>query len=488
MDGLEISEVIYRLAVSSHGAHRWDSDYYKKIFTENTKKLSKLKTKPFHKLCRFVKKGIFDLPPSNYKESGIPLIRTTEIKNPTIDFRTTVYIDEKTNNSQEKTHLFPNDMVFTKIGAYIGDVAILPSNHNVYNFSQNVAGASLKNKEYGPYYLSFFLSSLGKNQILRSIMLSGQGKLELDDIRNYQVPDVSSNFAKLIAALFRAKEKEVNSSRNEYKNAENKLLRAIGLNSVKFNPASLNIVQFVDSYSLSGRLDAEYYQPKYEELVSHIKDGTYDTLDNISEINKSIEPGSSAYSDEGLPFIRVADYDQYNLIENTAKKLSHEYCSKNDKLLEKLKPKKGTILFSKDGSVGIAHLIKKDMDIITSGAILHIIIKDNKKILPEYLTLVLNSFVVKMQAERDVGGSIILHWRVGEINNVVIPIVDINIQNDIANKINDSFKMRNRSEFLLEIAKYAVEIAIEQDEETAEKFIFEECKKIGINLEGEGNA
>ncbi|WP_324171142.1 hypothetical protein [Sulfurimonas sp.] len=47
----------------------------------------------------------------------------------------------------------------------------------------------------------------------------------------------------------------------------------------------------------------------------------------------------------------------------------------------------------KDGTVGIAYNIKKDTNIITFGAILHLTIKDNK-VLPEYLTLVLNSLVV----------------------------------------------------------------------------------------------
>jgi restriction endonuclease S subunit len=67
-------------------------------------------------------------------------------------------------------------------------------------------------------------------------------------------------------------------------------------------------------------------------------------------------------------------------------------------------------------------------DLIISGAILHLTIKNKERILPDYITLVLNSKVVQMQAERDAGSSIILHWRINEIENVVIPIVDYNAQ------------------------------------------------------------
>ena len=128
--------------------------------------------------------------------------------------------------------------------------------------------------------------------------------------------------------------------------------------------------------------------------------------------------------------------------------------------MKNLQPKKGTILFSKDGSVGIAHLLSKDLDGITSGAILHLKVKD-KRILPEYLTLVLNSLAVQMQAERDVGGSIIQHWRVEEIKEVVIPIISMEIQTQIADLVRQSDRLRQESQALLEEAKRKVEQAIE---------------------------
>lgn len=106
------------------------------------------------------------------------------------------------------------------------------------------------------------------------------------------------------------------------------------------------------------------------------------------------------------------------------------------------------------------------MDIITSGAILHLSLTD-PEVMPDYLTLVLNSIIVKMQAERDAGGSIIQHWKPSEIENVIIPILDPEAQQEITNKIRDSFKLRRESARLLNLAKAAVEIAIEQGEDKA---------------------
>ena len=89
----------------------------------------------------------------------------------------------------------------------------------------------------------------------------------------------------------------------------------------------------------------------------------------------------------------------------------------------------------------------------------------------EYLTLALNSTAVKMQSERDAGGSIILHWHVSEIENVLVPIIDFTKQKEIAKLIEKSFALKKESEHLLEVAKRAVEIAIEENEDVAMEYI-----------------
>ena len=104
---------------------------------------------------------------------------------------------------------------------------------------------------------------------------------------------------------------------------------------------------------------------------------------------------------------------------------------------------------------------------------MHLTIKKDN-LLPEYLTLVLNSLIVQLQAQRDAGGSIIQHWKPSEIQEVLIPIIDISIQNQIEEKIKKSFELKEDSKQLLDLAKKAVEIAIEKDENEAIKIINEE--------------
>lgn len=213
----------------------------------------------------------------------------------------------------------------------------------------------------------------------------------------------------------------------------------------------------------SGRLDAEYYQPKYDNLFIQLNKFETKRLGDIVQIRKSIEPGSEAYQDQGIPFMRVANLSKFGFTDTDIHLSPDEYG-------DIIRPKQNTILLSKDGSVGIAYKVEQDMEVITSGAILHLTITDND-FLPDYLTLVLNSVVVGLQAERDAGGSIIQHWKLSEIENVIIPQLSQKIQQEITNKIRESFALRKESRRLLNLAKTAVETAIEQGEDMAMKLL-----------------
>ena len=186
------------------------------------------------------------------------------------------------------------------------------------------------------------------------------------------------------------------------------------------------------------------------------------TLGEIVSMVKSIEPGSDAYTEEGIPFIRVSDISKFEITEPDVHLNPKEIL-----FPEKLFVKKDTILFSKDGSVGIAYKIDTNMDAISSGALLHLTVRKPSEVLPDYLTVVLNSKVVQLQAERDSNGAIIQHWKPSEIEKVIVPVLNMEIQKEIAFKVQESFALRKRSKQLLENAKRAVEMAIEQGENAA---------------------
>lgn len=221
-------------------------------------------------------------------------------------------------------------------------------------------------------------------------------------------------------------------------------------------------VKHYSDFVSAERFDAEYFQPKYDELFALLDRCTTRSLGGntgLVDIQRSIEPGSDAYADKGVPFVRIADFTEMGITPPEIH-ISPDICADSPR------PRKDTILLSKDGSVGIAYKVEEDLDIVTSSGILHLTVKD-EDVLPDYLTLVLNSKIVRLQAERDAGGSIIQHWKQSEIERVRIPLLPLPRQRKLAAKVQSSFALRAESGRLLNLAKRAVETAIEQGEGNA---------------------
>jgi len=466
LEGLEVSEI---LKSELERTLRIDSEFYSKENLRIIDIISKHKLNDITQLVK-VSDGNHMSISDNFLEDGIPYYRGQNIHNYFIEESNPICIDLKTFNLpvMKRSHLKEGDVLLSIVGT-IGGVALVTSNENA---TCNCKLAIFRPENTDGYFLSAFLrSKYGQNQIKKFTRGAVQMGLILEDMNQIMVPVFSNSFQKQVRGLIQTAKEKSQLSRQTYTNAEAILLKEIGLQNFDLSKDSVNIKNFKESFGITKRLDAEYYQKKYEQIIDKIVTQKHDTLIKLVDISKSIEPGSDNYSDEGgLPFYRVSDYNKFGL-SNPDKELSNSFVSENKDLIENLKPKQGTILFSKDGSVGTAYLLRKDLDGITSGAILHLQVKNAKVIVPEYLTLALNSKLVQMQAERDAGGSIILHWRKEEIEQVVVPIIDYKKQEQIAELVEESFKLKVESERLLEVAKKAVEMAIEVNEIKALKFI-----------------
>ncbi|QIK36732.1 restriction endonuclease subunit S [Caldichromatium japonicum] len=186
----------------------------------------------------------------------------------------------------------------------------------------------------------------------------------------------------------------------------------------------------------------------------------FDQLGRLIIYRKGIEVGSEAYTDSGIPFWRVSNLSKHGLDESNANFISPELY---ELLRPDYEPQQGEILLSKDTTPGLAYYLEHPIRGIVSSGILRLTITDG--IPPHYLELVLNSLFVQMQIEQDAGGSIIKHWKPSEVQTTLIPRLDSEKEKDIARLVEQSHAARREAKALLEKAKRAVEIAIEEGEE-----------------------
>ena len=478
LEGLEISVLKLSEAFMDNEKFRIDSEFFLKKYLSAYKKIKETPNTQLGKitstLSDFSANGSYATIAENFtlldEVDYAYMVRSTDLEKS--DFVNNVkYVSKHSYEFLDKSKLFGGEVLINKIGSP-GRVYLMPNLNRPVSLGMNLFMLRLNKKENisEKFLWTYLNTDFGQKIIKRKV--NGTVPLTIDKVavKSLYVPIFSQPLVELIEKFVVDSESKISLSKELYIKAENILLKEIGLLDKEFSQEGINIKSFSKSFALTGRFDAEYYQPKYEQVVKQITTQTYDTLTNIATIAKSIEPGSAYYDDEGLPFMRVADLSKEGLSE-PQKFLNEYFVNENKEKIKDLKPKKGTILFSKDGSVGIAYHLRKNYKGITSGAILHLNVKDESKIIPEYLTLALNSKLVQMQAERDSGGSIILHWRVAEIENVVVPIIDFNKQKEIADLIEQSFSLKKQSEHLLEVAKKAVEIAIEENEGKALEYI-----------------
>ena len=250
---------------------RNDADFYKPEYNSLEKRIGKIKSKNrLGELVFSIKKGIFDISPEKYKTDGVPLIRTYQIKSPIASEEKLVFISPNSHSEEfYRTELLPGDLVFTKIGAGIGDVSILPHRYSRYNFSQNVAGLSINRQQIDPYYLlCFLISKIGKDQILRYEMPSGQGKLELRDIKKIIVPRFN-DYEIGIASFLRKSEEVSQISQLRYQQAQKFLEKELSLDKLKFKKPVGYEANFSQAMS-SSRADAEHFYPEFDNICRHL--------------------------------------------------------------------------------------------------------------------------------------------------------------------------------------------------------------------------
>ena len=406
---------------------------------------------------------------ASYYGGEIKFVKTDNLRSFEISGQFTHHLSDTGNEIIKKSELQEGDLIVTIIGAtheIVGRAALVSKEDLPANINQNIALVRLK-KAYSPEFLSAYLNSdVGKLALWFLSRQTGQVNLNCREVEQVLIPNASNEFVQSIERAYQTAEVCRNESKERFTDAQALLLSELSLANWQPKRQIESVRNFSDVWG-EGRMDAEFFQPKYDEIISAIKaySGGWDTLGNLAAIRKSVEVGSKKYLDDGIPFIRVSNITPFEITEE--KYISEELYSE----ISRHQPQQGEILLSKDATPGIAHYLDEQPGkMIPSGGILRLKRKSDK-VSDEYLTLTLNSMLTQEQVNRDVGGSVILHWRPDQVAGTLIPILPETKQSEIQRMVVEATELRKESKRLLECATRAVEIAIEQDEVTASAWL-----------------
>jgi len=457
LEGLEVSEV--KLSEVSRGIFRFDSEPFQKI---NNIKLGRFQTK---KLSEIVitnpqKSEISNLD-KNLKISFIPMAL---LGNGIIDSYEEGKISDFIKSGY--TYFAENDILIAKITPCMehGKCAIANNLINGIGFGSTEYNVfRVTDKSILKEYLFTFLNReiIRKQATNNMIGTSGRQRVPIVFYENLFIPILPMDFQIEIRKCFEKANKNRVLSQQIYHQAEDLLLETIGLKKFKPSTKTTNIKSFKESFLKTGRLDAEYYQPKYEKIENLIKSLNYAKVkDLVSFINHGKQP---PYIENGT--IRVfsqkwigdksIDYSFLNATEEPY--TSKEFANQNN---DYVAGKNDILYYSVGANLGYCHNYLIDEPIMP-GSFITLIRANSKKINPIYLGVALNSMLGRMQAEKRKSASAQPYIYPKDISEFVIPLIDIKIQKQIAALILESFKLRKESERLLEEAKGMVEREIE---------------------------
>lgn len=370
------------------------------------------------------------------------------------------YLSAKGNKEIKRTELKENDIITTIIGATYDIIArsciirkeILPANIN-----QNIAHIRPDKSKINPEYLNIYLNSkYGKMYLEYLSRQMEQVNLNCEEVGNVVVPMFSSTFQTQIALRVKEAHLCINQSKDFYEQAEKLLFENIHLADWHLSNNSYNVKSLKDSFLSSGRLDAEHYQVKYDELEARIKAVPHKTIAEIQEFNaRGVQPD---YVEDGnISVVNSKHILEYGLDYDNFEHTTQAFLESH----KRAQIGYGDILvYTTGANIGRTQVYLRENHALASN---HVNILRVKDVNPMYLALVLNSRIGRLQTEKLSTGSAQAELYPYDIEKFIVPILPESVQQSIASMLQESFALKAESRRLLDEAKLMVEMEIEKN-------------------------
>lgn len=270
LEGLEISEIPLSALENEQtiGAEYYAPEYLRPF--EHLLASSHDK-KTLRQLCSRITDG--DHGSADYADSGIPFVLSEAVRDGWIRSDVCRFITAKYADTLARSRLRKGDVLVTKTGVYFGKSAVVPDSLDGANTIAHV-GILRPNKTVDAYYLSTFLNSkFGYVQLRRRGIKATRPEIKLVEFQDILVACPSDNFQSAIrGVVLLGLDRQANVIEFQ-RDAEQTLLRALGLENWQ-PPEPLSYTRSSRDAFAAERLDAEFFAPRVADLLEHLnRDG-----------------------------------------------------------------------------------------------------------------------------------------------------------------------------------------------------------------------
>ena len=454
MDGLDFQEI---KKSELENEFTIGAEYYGKKYVESISVVKRQKkTIPLGQMWILATDGDHGSP--DYQESGVLYLLSECVKEGYIEKAKCRYITEAKNRELKRSCLHPGDIVVTKTGVYFGKSAVIPESIPEANTIAHVGKITLKS-QYNPYYVSTFLNcKYGYCQLRRRGIKATRPEIKLVEFPDIVIPEFSDRLYSAVEASVRKANTLLELASGTMELSAKLIIDSLAVGSSHAERVSKALVSFKNSFQLTGRLDAEYYQLKYknyEAAVFGASNGYTFVKNEFVPVKKSCPRTLDNYN-----YVEIGDIDvgTGSAFANT---VATEELPDNAKIMTQ----KGDLLVSTVRPNRGAVAILGNGDLLVSGAFT--VLREDGDYTKEVLQVLLRTSMYRDWLLRFNVGTSYPVIKDEDVLNMPIPILGDDIKQDVVAKVNESASLRRQSKQLLEYAKQAVEMAIEQGEDIA---------------------
>jgi len=453
------------------GGKRIDAEYYKPEYLNIYSKLNASGPKTF--LKRLIKEIVSGSYVDSYFEKGTLYLRVNNITEFGFDLSDIKFVDTDFSKIPNKIKIKTGDLVLGRTGT-IGITHLVDERLNGSVISQHITKIVVDENQINKYYLVAYLNSdLARKQMMRESLGSMQAELTLEATKNLIIFIPSNEFQARIGKLIQKFYELQRYSQILYSQAENILLEELGFKDFKPKYEKTYTANLSDALSVH-RIDAEYFQPAYNKVIEKIKERA--KVEKLKNITSFINHGKQPYyvKDGDIPVL-IQKHLGPQLLSLHSEILNMPDTPRTDREFIKNYPeyliKPFDVLFYSVGAyLGRVNVVLENFEAVPASFITFIRTKQ-EVCNPVYLALFLNSEIGQLQSSKWKSASAQQYIYPKEIKEFIIPILPFSTQQKIASLIQKSHEARKKAKELLNVAKKAVEIAIEKSEKDALNYL-----------------
>ena len=377
-----------------------------------------------------ISNGISDK--QNKEKLGIPVTRIETISKSTIDTHKLGYVNSFPEEKRDRYRLNKGDILFSHINSdiHLGKTAIFDKDEEIYH-GTNLLRLEVNKDVTTPEFIDYQCKYL---RLMGIFILHAQHAVNQSSLNQKKIKSIDITLPPLPEQKLIADKLDC-------------LLAKVDTCKARLDKVPEIIKRFRQSVladATSGRLTEDWRGnnehawsiKRLNEIASHVVDCPHST---------------PKWATKGYLCVRTTAFKPFNL--DLSKQQFVDEDTYKDRI-KRLQPIEGDILYSREGTIGVACQIPKDIELCLGQRM--VLIRAGEEINSKFLTIVLNSEFILSVVKKLTIGSTAPRINMKEIRAFSIPIPEMKEQLEIVNRVEELFSVADQMEEKLKRAQNGV--------------------------------